>query len=253
MGYNELNISDDKIIELYNSGQSSLKIAKLYHCNDLTIRNRLKKNNVILERKPIKYKINKNFFNSFNESSVYWLGFFCADGNIYKNEISIDLAYKDLVHLKMLQNMIGSNHPLQYRSTRNTIRLRFCNKSILTQLKKMGLTENKTFTLKFIDISDLYLPHFIRGYFDGDGSVHVDKRYNSLVLDFNGNFAFISKLNQIFSEKLNIKLQNMSPSKSIWRIRYTAKSDINEIFNYLYKDAKYYLARKKQVIENGRR
>jgi intein-encoded DNA endonuclease-like protein len=48
---------------------------------------------------------------------------------------------------------------------------------MVADLEKWGCVENKTFKLNFPDfISEELIPHFIRGYFDGDGSVFLHKQ-----------------------------------------------------------------------------
>ena len=55
-----LKLSDSEIINLYNSGLSSIKISKLAGCSDSTIREHLKKNNVVLKSNK-EYRTTQNF------------------------------------------------------------------------------------------------------------------------------------------------------------------------------------------------
>ena len=61
-----LNLSDSEIINLYNSGLSSIKISKLAGCSDSTIRERLKRYNITLKSNK-EYRttqvFNENYFN----------------------------------------------------------------------------------------------------------------------------------------------------------------------------------------------
>lgn len=42
------------------------------------------------------YKINENYFEKIDsENKAYWIGFISADGNVYKNKLSIELNNKD--------------------------------------------------------------------------------------------------------------------------------------------------------------
>lgn len=60
-----LKLSDSEIIDLYNSGLSSIKISKLAECSDSTIREHLKKNNIALKSNKeyrTTQKFNENYF-----------------------------------------------------------------------------------------------------------------------------------------------------------------------------------------------
>ena len=84
---------------------------------------------------------------------------------------------------------------------------------MVNDLINLGCIPNKSLTLTFPDfINDELLPHFIRGYFDGDGCIWNGKRKKVVVKDsrnktgyreriihnvkftITGNYTFISKL-----------------------------------------------------------
>lgn len=90
-------IQENEIINLYNSGLSSLKVSKIINYSKRTVLNVLKRNN-IKARKNIrnkKYYFNENYFEDINSSDkAYFLGLLTADGNVSK-AVNISLQKPD--------------------------------------------------------------------------------------------------------------------------------------------------------------
>lgn len=142
-----------------------------------------------------KYTLNESFFEHINtKDKAYVLGFVMADGynNVKKRYINIRLALQDESHLKKISECVGSNKPIRrvissgysgddYESCQIT----FDSVKLSKQLEHMGINGDKSNNLQFPSYlsADLY-SHFIRGYFDGDGSVswteHLKKAYISI-------------------------------------------------------------------------
>jgi intein-encoded DNA endonuclease-like protein len=128
---------------------------------------------------------------------AYILGFLCADGNIIDSENSsrtryVQFASKDKEILEKIRKALNSNHPIRIRSSQKklfpngkyytfskTFYFRIGNKKLVSQLEKLGVPARKSKIIKFPKVPSLYLSHFVRGYFDGDGTVYVEKRKNS--------------------------------------------------------------------------
>lgn len=70
-----LNLNESEIITLYNSGLSSIKIAKQLNCSDSYIRKVLKKNNILMRSNKIyrtTQQFNENFFEKIDtEKKAY--------------------------------------------------------------------------------------------------------------------------------------------------------------------------------------
>jgi intein/homing endonuclease len=239
------NFNEKEIIKEYSSGLSSIKISEKYGCNYKTIYNLLRKNRINTHKSYLKgNKINESFFENIGEEQAYWLGFFAADGNLFKDQISIDLSIKDQEHLLLLRKMISSTHKLHSR--RNTIRWHITNKKIASQLRAIGITENKTYTIKIPNIPQEQIRHLIRGYFDGDGSIHQDKRTKSPIIDFCGNRIMLDQINEFISKSLGISKKNLSEYNNIHKLRYGGGIEAKKVHSWLYSNASYYLNRKKE-------
>ena len=66
------------------------------------------------------YKINENYFEKIDsENKAYRIGFISADGNVYKNRLSIELNNKDDELLKHFITDLETPRPLYYRERKN--------------------------------------------------------------------------------------------------------------------------------------
>lgn len=127
-----------------------------------------------------KYFFNENFFRNIDtEQKAYWLGFFYADGHITDRSLICSLKATDDKHLeKFLKDIEANNIKVKYYDNCGhkycTI---FLNSSIIVNdLRLLGFTNRKTYDNSdyiFQCVSNNLKRHFIRGFWDGDGSVQL--------------------------------------------------------------------------------
>ena len=90
--------------------------------------------------------------------------------------------------------------------------------------------------------------HFIRGYFDGDGSIYQNKTKN--LKSFNvvsASLTFINSIINVF-EKLDITIC-ISDVENLYRIYVSNYDGINKIYDYMYNKKCYCLNRKRIIFE----
>lgn len=196
------------------------------------------------------YRYNKQFFNKIDtEEKAYWAGFIAADGNIRKDflKMRIELNIQDYSHLEKFKKSIEGNNPIKesIRSNNHSCYIDVNCKEFCLALNELGITPKKSLNLqiKFELIPKELRNHFIRGYFDGDGSINKYQRKNKSYLEWEISFisskAFLSQiLDEIGKER------NFYSCGNNFRITFKAKEDIKDIINYLYKDATIYMDRK---------
>src|ERR1700733_5196521 len=134
-----------------------------------------------------KYPINENFFDNIDtEEKAYFLGFLYADGcnqiaHHYSVVLALDSIDKEILHKLsnlIYKNPIDANNQVKIQNREHEgkgieVILNINSKHICLQMLKLGCVSRKTFLLDYPKWmrQDLHR-HFIRGYFDGDGSIN---------------------------------------------------------------------------------
>ena len=122
-------------------------------------------------------------------------------------------------------------------------------------MKEKGIVENKTLKLKFPTeeiVPKKLINHFIRGYFDGDGSLSYWTRYGktktlrNYLLGFTGMEDVLQGILEYFN-KTNIVIK---PHNNAYEFNIGGNCQLKNILNLLYKDAHVYLDRKKCIYDD---
>jgi len=199
-----------------------------------------------------KYQVDENFFDEINtEEKSYWLGFLYADGYVIKrkNKYYSGMLIKDKEHMEKYKNDINSNSLILERKD-GSFYINIYNKIFTKKLMKQGVVPRKTKIIKFPKLKEDLINHFIRGYFDGDGSITCTEK----TLNFHICCASYEFLEQLLIElKNNIdfdrKLKIYERKDGLYNIITSSINDINKLYNYLYKDCVVYLERKKEKFD----
>lgn len=220
--------------------------------------NKLKKN--IINR-------NYDFFENINtEQKSYWLGFLLADGTIRPKKrgyrIDVNLAKSDYPHLKKLANIfdIEVKFYSSYNKRQNKYyygcNLGFSNKKIWNDLNDKGIIYRKTYENNsdkiFNHIQYKLMRHFIRGYFDGDGTVGWNKKeglsscHMAIVSYTKG---VLEKTKKYILKDTGINDCGICGCISEYILTWGGCRQLDCLFNYLYRDATVFLERKRKRFE----
>ncbi|OGG41136.1 hypothetical protein A2118_03630 [Candidatus Kaiserbacteria bacterium GWA2_50_9] len=129
---------------------------------------------------PMHRAVDQSFFKKWTPEMAYVLGFFAADGYMTLNKRgahfwNIQITDRDIV--EGIKEAIQSEHKINIRirkgNEKTMYRLQIGSKEMCNDLLKLGFTPNKTKSLAIPHVPKKYFPHFVRGYFDGDGNVWV--------------------------------------------------------------------------------
>jgi hypothetical protein len=193
---------------------------------------------------------NDNVFESIeNEDQAYWLGFLYADGyiNEKRNQVEISLQLSDKQHLEKFYTFLKCNREVKTDSFR--CRASASSKKLVNDLVELGCIQKKSFVITFPKLSVMLMHHFIRGYFDGDGTItkgnKLDIKYSSVSI-CSGSKEFIQELVNMFNIHTNSKCKQVGhKSKSANVYIVTFKNNLCKKFlNWIYKDATIYMDRK---------
>ena len=133
----------------------------------------------------IRHIYNHNYFEQIDSiDKAYFLGFIFADGYINKSGLYLNIALKDKEILYSFANFLDNNGDIISFIDEKYIRLALYSQKISSDLSKLGAFQQKSEKLlPPNNISPEYISHFIRGFFDGNGSIYFDKRNKSYGID----------------------------------------------------------------------
>lgn len=247
-GTSILNNYTDELKELYlNSDLPLEKIGEIYNVSRETVTNFAKRQGWYGLRQDAPratYQLNQEYFDVIDsEDKAYWLGFIAADGNIRKDflRLSIELARCDKNHLVKFRDSLNSNAPIKDMDRENpSSYIRINNKHLCLALANYGIVPNKslTFTVKLDLIPQIYLKDFIRGYFDGDGSIYQDRR-GSWGINFTGSHSFMAQLKELLPFEIYTNDRGNYSS-----LETQSKTKIKIFLDFIYSNATIYLDRK---------
>ena len=191
--------------------------------------------------------VNNNYFSEQNNRMAYIMGFFAADGNVSKNgnRIQSQLSLKDKGHLEMIQSEIGGCEVYEYESNGyKSCGWHCCSSQIKKDLAVYGIIPHKTGTLSIPKVLDKqYCKDFIRGYFDGDGTICKDGTGFRVTIT-SANKEILEDINSYFEEN-GIKPSNLYKDHNNICIRFRSQASI-DIYNLLYYNDCLCLKRKKE-------
>lgn len=252
----------EKVIKKYVNGLSIDKLQKIYpQYGRNNIYKTLKANMVVRNdsEKNRKYTYNKEYFKVIDtEEKAYWLGFIYADGYIVngikgknKDALGITLNSGDQGHIDKFKKSINSNHPTKIYKTKcgfQSARIIIQDEELVADLINLGVLRNKSLILKFPTadvVSENLIQHFIRGYFDGDGSFKKKgqkiKGYDFSVL---GTIEFLTELRKHLEVDNEIKKCNKNNDSNNYHLTFGGNQKVKKVARMLYKNACIYLDRK---------
>lgn len=255
------NISKEKeneVILSYNNGEKSYNdVARECNINNMSVKNILKRNNVVLHNKSKFYRsnsLNESYFENIDtEAKAYFLGLILSDGCVYKRRFLISLQGEDKHILDSFREELQSTGNLYKRNPRNPTHkvqysLEITSEKLVSDLHKLGIVERKSLVVEFPTINELLIPAFIRGIFDGDGSAYMGTRKNGAIdakLQFIGSVPFITKLAEYFNEKnIHTNKVGLVNNGKNQVISFSSKENIFKLRELMYNNSTIYLFRK---------
>lgn len=239
-----------EIVERYMNGESIRKIAEHYPVGRTSIGYVLQRHNVETKGQGNsygyankKYTLNENFFSEIDtEEKAYWLGFISADGHVGEDVIAIGLSKIDRGHLEKFLKAIGSNSPIKEYDSTNSVAVRIYSKKMVSDLRKLGLLREKSKTMMYPFLKTTMHRHFIRGLFDGDGSISRGKKIS---ISFSGTIEIVMSIKIIMMNMFDVFDSKVSKTENNFSyVRWANKKDILNILDFMYKDSSIFLDRK---------
>ena len=172
-----------------------------------------------------------------SSDKFYWIGFITADGNISKNflSLSIQLKGEDREHLEKFKKFICSDAPIKEVYTTQghlSYKITINSKELCAYLNDFyNVFPNKSLKMVFPDnIPKEYIKDYIRGFFDGDGSIYFTRKGQPTFSLSSGTKTFLETI----KEKLDLD-NVVNYSGQVWRISVTGVNKATKILNFLYE------------------
>lgn len=238
----------------YTSGLTQVQIADKHQTSQTQVYRILKKHSIPIRQNGLaqrKYSLDEHYFDEIDTpEKAYILGLLYADGTFQPKNKSVFLALAtyDIDILEKINRLLKSDKPIknyQYKDGMYS-RLDICGTHISSQIEKKGVVHRKTHNLSY----PAWLPselsrHFIRGYFDGDGSVYHNQAYTEIGIAIIGTNDLTKTIQNILFKELQIRghlKAHKNQSNSILEIG--GNKQVIAFLDWLYKDATIYLDRK---------
>lgn len=217
-------------------------------------------------------KINTDFFKQWSAEMAYVAGVIYTDGSlrpgILRDPGSSDtlrvgrltVSQKEPELLEKILALMNCNAKLLTRSRQSfktgtagqLYYFHINNDEIYDDLLKIGLSPAKSYKIKFPAMPDLYVRHFIRGCWDGDGSVYIEKRSGAVKASFvSGSLEFVEGiLNEFYKE--GFEKRTIYNSEKSYYFRFSAKQ-CKKLYHYFYDNvpSNMFLLRKYQILQKA--
>ncbi len=217
---------------------------------------------------PIYKTKNEDFFKKWSPEMAYVLGFFTADGNMIKNKrgahfVSFyntdrELLEKVKFNLKSDLKISARKINPKYPNHKQSYVLQIGSKEMFNDLLCLGMTPNKSLTIRMPVVPKKILSHFLRGYFDGDGHVSVstyqkrdrkNKSTNIITGFTSGSKKFLKGLWKVLRKQGIIEGGTLYHTLG-YHLCFSTHDSLR-LYNFMYqKEKDLYLERKKSIFEH---
>lgn len=112
-------------------------------------------------------------FEGSKEDLYYLVGFIAADGSLSKDGRHVELSQKNKHYLESLKEAFGFTANVRPCTGSGCYKLQIGSVNLWNFLHSIGLTPNKSATIGALKIPVDYEWSFLRGHFDGDGTLYM--------------------------------------------------------------------------------
>lgn len=197
-----------------------------------------------------------------DETEAYILGFLYADGfltNKVKDkyyQLGCNLAEKDAQHLRKIARFFDREVKLSNSKVKGisygTAEFGLGDVRLIERLINLGIVPNKTYensSFVFDNIPVNLKHHFLRGYFDGDGTVCTRKDNQCMVGFVSHNELLLIAIREFLKTEIELKAK-VRKDKNNFRLYFGGTNIAIKFKNTLYQQASIFLERKKLIFDN---
>jgi hypothetical protein len=257
------DLIEQLLLENNNCSQISKKLSIPYS----TVIYIVKKYNLTVLKKFQRLNVNHDYLDDINTpNKAYVLGYFFADGcienRIKVKRIRFNSAINDFEIIEFIKNEISPETKLsinkikrenliinnkKVKNQQDTVCFGVVSEKIVDKLHcDFNVSYDKTYSqnkFNFKIIPDFFLRDFIRGYFDGDGSIHGRVDFVSM------NHEFLKQIKDILKENFNIE-SKFEIIENRNKIGYLITKQIKDFYDSIYYENCICLNRKRDKFLN---
>ena len=248
----------NKIIEAYKNNMSLREIEKEFKVLRATVSKFLEEQNI----KKIKGNHYRKYFHDFDffenidtEEKAYWLGFMFADGYIVNHEnrygedsFGLTLAEDSLDSIEKFKKSLHATNPILYDNSKSIgqplAKIVLTSQKTVNDLIDKGCVKQKSLILQPPKkVPEKLLSHFIRGFFDGDGSLmkYNYNNYTSYQIQFTTTYEMAIWLREIFRKG---DVREEKRRDFTWYYLIGGNRQVLDICHYMYDEATIWMDRK---------
>lgn len=198
------------------------------------------------------FLVNEDFFDNLSAQSAWFLGLMAADGNVTKDLKRFKISQSGPEGFKLIEHIVRM---LDFKGNVSTYKnahsVQITSRKLVSRLVEYGIIPNKSTVLEFPKNLPLkYAKPFIRGYFDGDGSVGVYVNKNNsrfLIASVVGTRSFIRDLKKHVSAFSSCR--QIARCKNLFEIRWNGKLAI-AFCQWLFDDSPIYSSYKSIIFKS---
>ena len=178
---------------------------------------------------------------------AYAIGLLVSDGNLSPDGRHITFISKDIEQINNFLKSLQVNNAVSFSKSGYTnnsaFRVQFSDVVFYEFLVSIGLMPNKSKVIGVVKIPTQYFWHFLRGMFDGDGSIHsyFDPRWKSSFMFYtifsSASEKYITWLRNEVGNLAGISGHVTGKSSTIFQLKY-AKADSLILLRYMYPNSR---------------
>ncbi len=203
---------------------------------------------------------NNIFENGWNKYNAYIFGWIMSDGCLLlegrnKTAYAVRICSNDLDIIEWMHNYMCVGNKIYKQGEKGKL-IKYRNQDAIKFMMDNNLTPRKSLTVRFPNIPEEYTRDFIRGYFDGNGSVVIrETQYNTYgqISFTSGSINFLDVLRNVLSEcNIDSRLyEDGRTTNGSFYLRVIKRSEIEKLYHYMYDEIEDvpFLKRKKDKFD----
>jgi hypothetical protein len=253
----------DEILRLYfEERRSQNDVAEILGITQWKVQDRIRRSGRTARPRWWNHKrthsLNESAADSLTPQLAWILGWLISDGYVRERVFGWRLAARDRDVLEKFRCFFGYSGPIHdyscflERTNRSypMAQLQICSPQLVRVWTSYGIVPNKStrerYPEKLLNADEETTRCFIRGVFEGDGSILLDGK-TSLLFQIVGCRELLLEIQEQLIRYLDLdatKLTNNIKGRNHYALRYRGRFQALRIFDWLYRDSQWHLERK---------